>query len=125
MNKSPVTVEVISLILSSFNHCKHCQVFIDGVGVGGQVHQSDIDSYPEPLKEEYNRLYAVVREMADKHAGRVLFKITDAQSIPGLWKQIRYGIRRYPAFIVDGREKIVGWDLEGLEAAIQNQLAIN
>lgn len=122
MKKSPVTVEVISLILSSFNHCQHCQVFIDGVGVGGQVHQADIDDYPEPLKDEYNRLFDVVYEIAGKHAGNVVFTITDAQSIPGLWKQIRYGIRHYPAFIVDGGEKVVGWDVEGLEAAIRNRL---
>lgn len=125
MNRPPVTVEVISLILSSFSHCKHCQVFIDGVGVGHQVHWADIEAYPEPLKEEYTRLFSVVHEIADKHAGQVIFKITDAQSIPGLWKQIRHGIRRYPAFIVDGNEKVVGWDLEQLEAVIQNRLVTN
>lgn len=118
MEKAPVTVEVISLILSSFNHCGHCQLFIDSVGVGHQVHQSDIDDYPEPLKEEYSRLYTMVRQLADKHAGRVVFKITDAQSLPGLWKQLRFGIRRYPAFIVNGTEKIIGWDLDRLQHAI-------
>jgi len=34
-------VEVVTHVLGSMEHCQHCQVFIDGAGVGGNFYQSD------------------------------------------------------------------------------------
>jgi len=35
-----------------------------------------------------------------------------------MFKSIRYGVRCYPTFIVDGRKKIAGWDAAAIEKAL-------
>jgi len=39
--------------------------------------------------------------------------------LQGLWKSIRYGVRRYPTFIINGREKVTGWDIAHIESALK------
>ena len=51
----PLEVEVIAYVLGSMNHCSHCQVFLDGVGVGGEVHQAGLESYREDLRQDGQR----------------------------------------------------------------------
>jgi hypothetical protein len=34
--------------------------------------------------------------------------VVDAASIEGFYKSIKYGVRRYPAVIVDGRARFIG-----------------
>lgn len=119
--KRPLQVEVVAHVLGSMDHCRHCQVFIDGVGVGGRVKQADLESYPPEWMEEWQRLSDLILELAARHAGQLVIKITDAQSPQGLWKALRHRIRRYPTFIVEG-ETYHGWNKERIEALIQAHL---
>ena len=41
---------------------------------------------------------------------QVVVRIVDPQSLGGLWKVVRHRIRRFPTFLVDGAEKVVGWE---------------
>jgi hypothetical protein len=116
-------VEVVTHVLGSMEHCQHCQVFIDGAGVGGKVHQSDLESYPREWREEWQRLSDWIMRLSEQHAGQLRIKITDAQSLGGVWRAIRQGIRKYPTFIVDG-EKYHGWDELVLEGLINQKLAM-
>jgi len=102
-------VEIIAHVLGSMNHCSHCQVFIDGVGVGDQVHRADLQSYPPEWMEEWQRLSDLVYNITEQFAGKIIVKITDAQSPQALWKALRYGIRRYPTFMV-GQDHITTLD---------------
>lgn len=114
-------VEVVAHVLGSMDHCSHCQVFLDGVGVGGQVHKQDMDSYPREWMEEWQRLSDLIFNVTEKHAGRLVVKITDAQSPQGMWAAIRRGIRKYPTFVVNG-EKYVGLDESAVDALIGRHL---
>jgi len=115
-------VEVVTHVLGSMEHCQHCQVFIDGAGVGGKVHQSDLDSYPLEWRAEWQRLSSWILQLAEQHAGQLRIKITDAQSLGGMWRAVRHGVRKYPTFIVGG-EKYHGWEEEALEALIVRKLS--
>ena len=121
MSVKPLEVEVVAHVLGSMEHCAHCQVFIDGAGVGGRVKQSDLDSYPAEWMAEWQRLSDLILAIAARHAGELVVKITDAQSPAGLWKAIRHGVRRYPTFIIAG-EQYQGWDAKQIEALIQTHL---
>ena len=116
-------LEVVSHVLGSMEHCQHCQVFIDGAGVGGKIHQSDLESYPPEWREEWRRLSDWIMRLSEQHAGQLRIKITDAQSLGGMWRAIRQGIRNYPTFIVGG-EKYHGWDEQVLEGLISRKLAM-
>jgi hypothetical protein len=84
-------------------------VFLDGAGVGGAVHQQDLDSYPREWMDDWRRLSDLIFNITERHAGRLVVKLTDAQSPQGMWAAIRRGVRKYPTFIVGG-EKYTGLD---------------
>ena len=111
MTPQPVQLEIIAHVLGSLNHCSHCQVFIDNVGVGRKIKQVDLDSYPPEFMADWQRLSDWVLALAERYPGQLVIKITDAQSPQGLWLALRHGFRRYPTFILAG-EKYRGWESE-------------
>jgi hypothetical protein len=78
--------------------------------VGKQVHTQEINEYPEEMKADYLRLSEWVREMQKTYGQRVVVRIVDAQSLGGMWKVLRHRIRRFPTFLLNDGEKIVGWE---------------
>ncbi len=118
--KDRLKVEIVTRVVGSLNHCFHCQVFIDDVGVGDQIHNEDMAAYPADLQAEWERLSALVWRLGERFPDRLFVQITDAQSPRGLWLALR-GVRRYPAFLIDG-ERVFGWDEEALAQAIARHL---
>jgi hypothetical protein len=121
MSNKPLQLEIVTHVLGSMNHCSHCQVFIDGVGVGGQVKQIDLAAYPQEFMDEWQHLSDWVLALAERYAGQLVIKIVDAQSLQGLWQALRHGVRKYPTFIVAG-EKFPGWEAEADLMARLNQV---
>lgn len=120
--EEPLEVEVITHVLGSMDHCQHCQVFIDGVGVGNQIHQTDLDSYPPDWMEEWQKLSNMILNLAESYKGKLVIKITDAQTPQALWKALRHGIRKYPTFIIAG-QKYHGFDEEKVAHLIDENLS--
>jgi hypothetical protein len=118
----PVRIEVVAHVLGSMDHCAHCQVFIDGAGVGGQIKRADLEAYPQEFMAEWQRLSDLILALAERYAGRLQIKIIDAQSPQALWKALRYGVRKYPTFIIEGQQ-YHGWDNNVLDQMIQPHLA--
>jgi hypothetical protein len=116
-------VEVVAHVLGSMDHCSQCQVFIDGVGVGDQIHQADLDSYPPDWMEEWQSLSDLILNITEQYAGQLVVKVTDAQSPQAIWKAIRRGIRKYPTFIV-GNDKYHGLDQTKIANLIERHLAL-
>ena len=81
-----------------------------------------MQEYPSDLLEDHYRLSAWVVDLATRYKERILIQVIDPQSSLGLFKSIRHWVRTYPTFIVDGQEKIVGWDRAALDAALQARL---
>ena len=121
MNIKPVQIEVVAHVLGSMNHCSHCQIFIDGVGIGGKVKHADLTAYPQEFMEEWQRLSNWILALAERYAGQLVIKIIDAQSLQGLWKALRHNIRKYPTFILEG-ERYQGWEAEAEFIVRLNQL---
>ena len=115
-------VEVVTHVAGSMDHCGQCQLIFNSVGVGGQVHQDDVASYPEDFIRDWERLSAWVFKLAETFPDRLTIRITDAQSVNGLWKAISKGVHKYPTFIIEGGEKYQGWDGEALDTLIRKHL---
>jgi hypothetical protein len=123
MTGRPLQLEVVAHVLGSLDHCAHCQVFIDGLGVGVQVKRADLDAYPPEFMAEWRRLSDWILALAERYATQLLIKIIDAQSPQGLWQALRHGVRTYPTFILED-EKYFGWEAEGeLTARLKQLLA--
>ena len=121
MNDKLLEVEIVAHVLGSMVHCPHCEVFIDDVGVGGQVHKSDLDSFPPEWMEEWQRLSDVVINLAEKFPEQLVIKITDAQSPQAMWKAVRHGVRKYPTFIVEG-DQYAGLDENHVTDLVERHL---
>ena len=83
-----------------------------GLGLGDKVHTQEINEYPEDLKQEYLYLSTWVKAVAAHYGRNIVIRVVDPQSLMGFWKLLRFGIRRYPVFILEGEQKLVGWEAE-------------
>lgn len=121
----PLMVEVIAYAPTQFFHCQHCEFVFEAAQVKGvQKFHADtlMDSMPADMMKEYQGLSDWVMDAVEKYGGRVVFKVIDATSVEGLLKSVRYGIRKYPAVVVDGKEKQSGADFKSAELMINRQL---
>jgi hypothetical protein len=121
----PLTVELLVYAPTVFFHCQHCEFVWHETGVAPDYRTEQTDSaIPPELKQEYQRLSDWVIKSAQMYGGRVVFKVIDAASIEGVFKSIRYGVRKYPAMIVGGKEKIVGLEFAKAEETIARRLEV-
>jgi hypothetical protein len=120
--EKPIQVEVLAYAPVAFFHCRHCEVVWQPTGVGEHLRQEQLDSsLPEDLKKEYRELSDWVRQMKADYGERIAFSVIDAASIEGWLKSVRYRLHKYPAVIVDGKQKITGCDCFGQATTVIRQ----
>lgn len=113
-----IQIQVLMPIPTTYRHCLSCEA-LSGNVVGDRARQEMIQEYPTEFLAEFDRLMTWINELS-LHFGPVLqVRIVDPQSPEGLWKSIRYGIRRYPTFLLPDGRKVVGWEREALEGALR------
>jgi hypothetical protein len=78
-----------------------------------------LDEMPPEWQADFQRLSALILDLADRYGERVQIRIYDPRSLWGLVKALRYAARRYPTFVVAGRTKVVGWDQAAVERAVE------
>ena len=118
----PISVEVIAPTVTDLFHCLHCEAIFDRTDVGPRVHGEILDEYPQDLKDDFERLSAWLVELAGRYGDAVRIKLTDPQSLEGFMKCVRHRVRRYPAFIVAGRKKYVGWDKLAVDQVLREDI---
>jgi hypothetical protein len=120
----PLTVEIITYAPTEFFHCTHCEVVFQQVGVGQKIHAEQREAnLPDDLKQDFARLSRWVEEMVERHPDQIQFKIIDAASLEGVFKALRYRVRKFPAVIIDGNEKVPGSDLAVATELAERHLA--
>ena len=123
----PLMVEVIAYAPTQFFHCQHCEFVFETTQIEGvrKFHADALEtSIPPDMMKEYQGLSDWVMQAVERFGGRVVFKVIDATSVKGLLKSVRYGVRKYPAVIVDGKEKNTGTDFKNAETIIQRHLEL-
>ena len=112
---NPVQLDVISLIPEGWGICLSCEMLMARANLDRAPHERGLDEYPPEWQDEFQRLSDMIFSLANRYGDRIMIRIWDPRSLQGLMKSIRYGVRRYPTFIVAGQGKIAGWDPETLE----------
>jgi hypothetical protein len=121
--QKPILVEILAYAPTQFFHCQHCEFVWQQAGAGARLHQEQLESsLPPDIQKEYADLSNWVRETVETYGGRVIFKVVDAASMEGLLKSVRYGARRYPAFIVQGKDKYMGTDFAQAKQLIDSRV---
>ena len=111
----PILLEIVTKVLTTFDHCRHCEIFFDEAGIDQKFHRKEMDEYPLDLREEFAKLSDWIQDLNRLYKHRLLIKLIDAQSILGMYKSLRHWVRKYPTFIVEGQETYTGWDKKRLE----------
>jgi hypothetical protein len=115
---SPLRLEVITPTFQGLGMCSACELVFSEAGIIEPPAESTLDEYPQEWQDEYQRLSDWVYDLSGRYGDGIRIKVLDPQSPEGLLKSLRYRVRRYPTWIVDGKTRVVGWDREALEAAL-------
>ena len=118
----PVLLEIVTRVLATFDHCRHCMLLFEETGLQGKLHQKSMDEYPQDVAEEYVQLSDWIRELNRLYKHRLRIRIIDAQSLLGFYKSLRHRIRKYPTFIVGGQDRYTGWDKAQLEGLLDQHI---
>lgn len=119
----PVRVEVIAYAPTAFFHCQHCELTFQQVGVGNKFHDEQTEqALPADLTHDYQTLSDWVRALTAEYCGQIVVKVIDAASVEGFWKSLRYGVRRYPSIIVEGKDRCTGTDTPTVRSLIARHL---
>jgi hypothetical protein len=120
----PVSVQVITYAPTVFYHCQHCELTFQEMGIGERLRRREAaEALPDDLTREYQAVSDWVHDLLRRHGGRVRVDVLDAASIRGFFASLRHRVGRYPAVIVDGREKRIGLDLAALDPLIDRKVA--
>jgi len=118
----PILLEIVTRVLTTYDHCHHCEVIFDQAGLDKKFHQKELNEYPPDLKEEFAKLSEWTKELTRLYKHRLLIKLVDVQSLLGIYKSLRHRIRRYPAFIIEGKDVYTGWDRNQLESLLDKHM---
>jgi hypothetical protein len=118
----PVILDIVTPMVTTLGHCPACNLVFNEAGVNRSLGGGGPAEFPPELVEESQRLLGWIRELARLYRHRVRIRVTDVSSFGGALKAFRYRIRAYPAFIVDGRDVVIGWNREQLEGLIDRHL---
>lgn len=107
----PLLVEIIAYAPTAYYHCTHCEVTWREMGKSNRVQEEQLESsLPADLQREYMAVSDWVKELFRVHCDRLIVKVIDAASVEGVVKSLRYNTRRFPAIIVNRRERFTGAD---------------
>jgi hypothetical protein len=110
----PISVEIITHVLTVFGHCNRCKLIFAQNGFEKKVINEALAEYPNDLQEELRHLSEWISELTRLYRHRIRITVIDAKSLAGLYKCLRYGLRTYPAFIINKKDRMAGWDRDKL-----------
>ncbi|MHB8772607.1 MAG: hypothetical protein ACYC7J_16560 [Syntrophales bacterium] len=119
----PLTVEVVSNLITAFGVCSRCELVLNEAGATGRsTCCEDMADYPADLKEELVRLNDWLAELCRLYRHRISIRLIDAKSPLGLYKSLLHRIRRYPTFIIEKKSVYSGWDRGRIEELLDTHI---
>jgi hypothetical protein len=120
----PIEVEVISPLPEGWGICLSCEVLMARANLDKAPYERGMDEYPPEWMEDFQQLSNLILDLAARFGGSVLIRIFDPRSLQGLVKSVRYGVHRYPTFVINKHKKVVGLDATGLEGILKAEGAV-
>jgi hypothetical protein len=113
-----VSLDVIAPIPEGWGLCQSCELLMARADLGQAPPERGLEDLPPDWRADFERLSALIFDLAERYAGRIVIRIYDPRSLRGMVKAVRHGAHRYPTFVVEGRTRISGWDVAALEDAL-------
>ncbi len=102
--------------------CLSCEMLMARAQMDKAPYERGLDEYPPEWLADFQRFSELIEHLSLRYGDAIFIRIYDPRSLQGLWKAIRYGVRRYPTFIFEKSEKISGWDEATLHRTMQSWL---
>lgn len=118
----PILLEIVTRMITTLGQCRACEVVFNETGLSKNVSQKEVIEYPQDLLQETERLSQLIGQLKRLYRHRLSIKLIDAKSFLGVYKSVRHWIRKYPTFIVEGKETYTGWDEDRLEGLIDKYI---
>jgi hypothetical protein len=118
----PVLLRVLAHMPTDWRHCSHCEQLFQATGIGDQVRREMQAGYPPEILEQAARLATWLHELSTLYGERLRIRVVGPQSLEGFALSLRFWVRRYPAFILNGLT-VVGWDRAALDCLLADQMS--
>jgi hypothetical protein len=118
----PITVEVVSNLITAFENCAYCELVLSEAGAKGRAFLQEMADYPADLQEELAKLSDWLGELCRLYRHRISIRLIDAKSPLGFYKSLRYRVRRYPTFIIEKKDVYCGWDRNRIEELLDARI---
>lgn len=115
-------LRVVAPALTDHFHCMHCEQMFMHAGIGQQVHRSQMAEYPQELIEQSAKLAEWLHDLLYAYQDRLRIQLIDPMSFKGVLLSLRYGVRKYPSFILGNRKVYTGWDHQALNKILDGFL---
>jgi hypothetical protein len=115
-------LDILALTPVLYRQCSACETIYNQAGMRDATQHQLLQEYPPEVLDDHARLSAWIRALWEAYGDRLDVRLVDPQSLAGIWKSLVHGVRRYPTFILAGREKYTGWDQDALHQMIQRRL---
>jgi hypothetical protein len=120
---TPIRIEVVMPLITAIEFkCPRCATLVNDLDVRKHYLTDCENEYPEDWKRDVARLGDCLQQISETYKHRVKIKVIDAQSPLGLWKQLRHRLSKTPAFVVDGTDVCMGWDMDRLEELLDARI---
>ncbi|MFQ6080394.1 MAG: hypothetical protein ACE5OW_01850 [Candidatus Bathyarchaeia archaeon] len=109
--RNRVKLEIVGLMPTFFSHCEHCMFLMRQCEL--PTISSQLEEYPKELADLYFKISQLTWNVRQDFGGEVSIEVIDTASALGLWKSVKYKLKRTPAFVVNGRkvfEKVPSYD---------------
>jgi hypothetical protein len=115
----PILLEVITPLPESWGICLSCEMLMARANLDEPPYARGLEEYPPDWKADFRRLSKLVLDLSARYGDDLLIRLYDPRSLPGLLRALRYRAHRYPTFVLNGRQKFIGWQTALLEQALQ------
>lgn len=118
----PILLEIVTSMITTLGQCRSCEVIFQEAGLSEKVSQKEVNEYPQDLVQESEKLSDLIRQLKQLYRHRLSIKLIDAKSFLGVYKSLRHWVRKYPTFIVEGKETYSGWDKDQIEVILDKYI---
>jgi len=118
----PILIDVVMNLPIHLAHCRHCKLIFDEAGIEEGVNKDVLEENPADVHDDFIRLAEWIQKLSQLYRHRIAINLIDIKSFLGVYKSIVHRLRTYPAFIVNKKDVVRGWDWEKLEEAIDRHI---
>ena len=116
-----VKVEILSIFPTFYSICRDCQPVLPASGLF--IMDEVLKGYPDEVRENYRRICDLAISLVKHFGDKIRIDAVDVSTPQGIWKSLRYKVKRYPTFIINGKHKITGIpSFEEIKTLIMNEL---